>query len=207
MSTSADIRTAQARDGAALAAIYAPAVTERSTSFEIDAPDADEMARRVERITARTPWLVCTRDDEVVGYAYATQHRERLAYQWSLETSAYVRSDAHRCGVARALYTSLFAVLELQGFRNVYAGVTLPNAASVGLHESLGFTRVGVYHGIGNKFGEWHDVMWLERAIAPRIVAPPAPVPLPACDGDKLERAVGAGLPLLRLSDMQRASG
>jgi len=197
---SALIRLATPADGPALSGIYAPAVVDCSTSFEIEPPDAAEMARRVERVAARTPWLVCVHGGEVVGYAYGGIHRERHAYQWSAEVSAYVRTDVHRAGVARALYTSLFAVLVLQGFRNAYAGITLPNEASVGLHEALGFTRVGVYHGIGYKLGVWQDVLWLERALRPRDADAAAPIPLPALqDTAAFHTALAAGLPLLRL--------
>lgn len=196
---SARIRLASAADGAALAEIYAPAVDGRSTSFELTAPDAAELARRVERLIARTPWLVLERDARVVGYAYASPHRDRPAYQWSVEVSAYVHADAHRTGVARALYTSLFAVLVLQGFRSAYAGITLPNDASEGLHRALGFTPVGVFHRVGYKLGAWHDVVWLERALAPHDVEPPAPVALPAlADAPALARALDAGLACLR---------
>ena len=141
------------------------------------------MARRVERCLARTPWLVAEREGVVVGYAYAGAHRDRPAYQWSVETSAYVRDDAHRGGVGRALYAELFALLARQGFRNAYAGITLPNDASVGFHEACGFTRVGVYRGVGYKLGAWHDVLWLERALLPRVSDPQLPIPLPALRG------------------------
>src|SRR5438874_383938 len=129
-SMSSEIRLATATDGAALAAIYAPSVQGRSTSFELEPPDAAEMRRRVVALSARTPWLVCVHVGEVIGYAYASSHRDRPAYAWSVDVSAYVHADVHRAGVGRALYTSLFAVLVLQGFRNAYAGVTLPNVAS-----------------------------------------------------------------------------
>lgn len=183
------IRLATPLDGPALAAIYRPSVVERVTSFELDPPDGAEMAHRVERCLARTPWLVAEREGVVVGYAYAGLHRERPAYQWSVETSAYVRDDAHRSGVARALYGSLFALLALQGFRNAYAGITLPNAASEGFHLAFGFTPVGVYHGVGYKFGAWHDVLWLERAILPRITEPQPPVGLLALRSDPVSAA------------------
>ena len=192
------IRLATAADGAALAAIYAPAVSVYATSFELEPPDAAEMARRVEKLTARSPWLVCERNGAVVGYAYAGQHRDRWAYQWSAEVSAYVSEDARRCGVARALYASLFAALVVQGYRNAYAGITLPNPASVGIHEAVGFTRVGIYRGIGYKFGAWHDVMWLERQLAPRVADPAPPTPLPTATTDPaFMRALDAGLGLL----------
>jgi L-amino acid N-acyltransferase YncA len=194
------IRLATTADGPALAQIYGPAVTEHTTSFELEAPAGDEMARRVERILARTPWLVCEGESGVVGYAYASAHRDRWSYQWSVEVSAYVATHAQRSGVGRALYASLFAVLVAQNFRNAYAGITLPNPASVRLHEAVGFTTVGIYRGIGYKFGGWHDVLWLERALAPRIADPPGPIPLPVISREPLFRdSLEAGLPLLRL--------
>lgn len=170
------IRLATPSDGPALAEIYRPAVTDSATSFEIEPPDGAEMAQRIAHVLERTPWLVWVRDDVVLGYAYASMHRERPAYQWSVEVSAYVHQNAQRTGVARSLYTSLFAALINQGFRNAYAGVTLPNVASVGLHTTLGFTQVGVYHGIGYKFGAWHDVVWFERALGSRDINPPPPI-------------------------------
>ena len=194
------IRLATAADGAALAEIYAPAVRERATSFELAAPDADEMARRVARLTERTPWLACEHRGAVVGYAYAGPHRDRPAYQWSVEVSAYVHPDAHRTGVARALYTALFAVLTRQGYRNAYAGITLPNDASVALHRALGFAEVGVYRGVGYKLGAWHDVAWLARELAPRTADAAVPVPLPElCRGTDLGALLAEGQPHLRL--------
>lgn len=178
------IRLAVPADGAALAGIYRPAVTDNATSFELDPPDGAEMARRAAKCMERTPWLVYERGGRVVGYAYAGTHRERAAYQWSVEVSAYVRRDFHRQGIARALYASLFAALAVQGFRNAYAGVTLPNEASVKLHAAVGFTPVGVYRGIGYKFGAWHDVAWFERALAPRTREPAPPRGLAECRED-----------------------
>jgi L-amino acid N-acyltransferase YncA len=173
------IRLATPADGAALAKIYAPAVIDRATSFELEAPNGEEMSRRTSAILTRTPWLVCEIENDVAGYAYASAHRARPAYQWSVDVSAYVDPARQRSGVGRALYTSLFAILALQGFRNAYAGIALPNPASVGFHESLGFRLVGVYHHVGYKLGAWHDVMWLERELAPHTVAPPDPIPHP----------------------------
>ncbi len=144
------------------------------------------MTERVAHIMGRTPWLVFERDGIVLGYAYAGIHRERPAYQWSVEVSAYVHRDAQRLGVARALYTSLFAALVVQGFRNAYAGITLPNEASVGFHTAMGFTPVGVYRGIGYKYGNWHDVAWFERGLAPRDESPQPPHLLPECLNDAM---------------------
>ena len=178
------LRLATVADAAAVAEIYRPAVAERATSFELTPPDAAEMARRIERTLARTPWLVCERDGAVVGFAYASPHRERPAYQWSVEVSVYIAAAAHRGGVARALYTALFAILALQGFRTALAGVTLPNPPSVRLHEAVGFTQLGVFRNIGYKLGQWHDVAWFERPLAEPTVDPPEPRPLPEVLGE-----------------------
>jgi L-amino acid N-acyltransferase YncA len=195
-----DIRLATAADGAALAAIYAPAVESQATSFELEAPDASEMGRRVAAVTAKTPWLVCVHRSAVIGYAYGSQHRDRAAYAWSAEVSAYVHANAQRTGVGKALYTSLFAVLSLQGFRSAYAGITLPNAASVRFHESVGFTPVGVYHAIGYKFGRWHDVAWFERALGPHETEVRAPRPISEITTEpSFITALGTGLQWVRL--------
>ncbi|HKN64824.1 MAG TPA: arsinothricin resistance N-acetyltransferase ArsN1 family B [Gemmatimonadaceae bacterium] len=169
------IRLAAPTDAAAIAEIYRPAVMDRATSFEVDPPDASEMARRIESCVARFPWLVAEEEGKVIGYAYASAHRSRAAYQWSVDVSAYVSGEAHRRGIGRSLYEALFRILALQGFRNAYAGITMPNAASEGFHRALGFTVVGVYRGVGYKLGRWHDVLWLERALVPRDGTPPIP--------------------------------
>lgn len=194
------IRLATSADGPAVAAIYAPAVTDVATSFELTPPDGAEMARRISEKLAMYPWLVCERGREILGYAYGGTFRERAAYQWSVEVSAYVRSDVHRAGVGRALYRSLFAVLVLQGFRNAIAGITLPNPASVGLHAAVGFTPVGVFRGVGCKFGRYHDVAFFERELAPRVGDPAPPRPLPALlSSPQLAAAIAAGVGALRL--------
>ena len=179
------IRLAEARDAAALASIYAPSVTDSPASFEEVAPDAAEMARRLAATLAVAPWLVledaAAADDpaagSLVGYAYASRHRERAAYQWSVDVTVYVRQDQHRRGVGRALYLPLFELLRAQGFHAAHAGITLPNAASVGLHEALGFRPVAVYPKVGWKQGAWHDVGWWQLELRPRPDLPPPTLP------------------------------
>ena len=177
------LRLATAADAEQVAAIYRPAVMEQATSFELEPPDRAEMAERITRTLRRTPWLVAEAADgpsgRLLGYAYAGMHMERAAYQWPVDVSAYVAASAHRKGVGRALYQALFAVLRLQGFRNAYAGITLPNPASEGLHKTLGFELIGVYRGVGYKFGRWHDVAWFALALAPHKAEPPTPRALP----------------------------
>jgi L-amino acid N-acyltransferase YncA len=177
------VRMANAGDGAQIAEIYAPAVTGTVISFEMEPPGAAEMARRVTDALVVYPWLVAERGGEVVGYARGGQYKERAAYQWSVETSVYIRTTAHRTGVGRALYGVLFDLLVMQGFFMAYAGVTLPNPGSVGLHESLGYTPVGVYRAAGYKFGAWHDVGWWQRQLRPLVLEPPAPRSITALAG------------------------
>lgn len=156
---------ARADDGDAIAAIYAPIVQDTVISFEATPPSGEQMGARVAATVPTHPWLVAERDGSVVGYAYGGAHRARAAYRWAVETSVYVHADARRAGVARTLYRALLAQLELQGFVEAFAGVTLPNDASVGFHESFGFTPVGVYRRVGFKYGAWHDVGWWQRAL------------------------------------------
>ena len=166
-------------DAAALADIYRPYVTGAVTSFEVTPPGAAEMARRIDGVLALAPWLVALDDGGApIGYAYASRHAERAAYQWSVDTTVYVREGDHRRGVGRALYGALFPLLRLQGFYVAHAGVTLPNAASVGLHESLGFRPVGVYPAVGWKFGAWRDVGWWHLPLQERPATPAPPRPL-----------------------------
>jgi L-amino acid N-acyltransferase YncA len=167
-----NVRPAVPGDASAIAAIYAPFVEETAISFEETPPATAEMLRRIEHAQSRWQWLVAEVDGSVAGYAYGTQHRERPAYRWSVEVSAYVARGHHRRGMGRALYEALLGDLAGKGFCTAFAGITVPNDASVGLHTALGFTPIGVFRSIGWKFGRWHDVAWFQRTL--REGAPPA---------------------------------
>jgi L-amino acid N-acyltransferase YncA len=174
------IRVATPQDAAAFAEIYSPYVTESLVSFEEEPPSAQEMERRVRTILAYAPWLVASSGDEIAGYAYASHHRNRAGYRWAVDVSVYLRSAFQRRGIGRRLYEELFAILERQRFRRAYAGIALPNDASVALHRALGFKDVGVYRRVGWKMGRWLDVVWLQRNIGPDRddeLAPPDPIP------------------------------
>jgi L-amino acid N-acyltransferase YncA len=171
------IRTATPDDAAALHAIYAPIVRDTPISFELEAPSIDEMRERIAGTLVRLPWLVSVDGGgRVDGYAYASRHRERAAYQWAVDTSAYVRHDARGQGVGRRLYLRLFEVLADLGYFQAFAGIALPNDASVGLHEAVGFRPIGVYRQVGYKFGAWRDVGWWQRTLRePQTPAEPTP--------------------------------
>lgn len=175
------IRLARAEDAANLAAIYAPHVLERPTSFELQPPDAAAMAGRIAAVLRQWPWLVWDEGQGALAYAYASAHAERIAYQWSVNVSVYVHRAQQRRGLARALYGRLFEILRAQGFYNAFAGITLPNAGSVGLHAALGFEPVGVFKNAGHKLGAWHDVAWMGLALRPAEAGaePAPPIALP----------------------------
>jgi phosphinothricin acetyltransferase len=172
----AEIRAADFGDAAAITAIYAPYVLDSVVSFEELSPHADEMARRMVE-SPRLPWFVATRAGVVAGYAYAGHHKARAAYRWAVDVSVYLAAAEHRQGTGRRLYEALLDELAALGYVNAYAGITLPNPASVGLHQSMGFTPVGVYTGVGFKHGRWHDVGWWQRPLcdAPQEPREPAP--------------------------------
>jgi L-amino acid N-acyltransferase YncA len=169
------IRRADPRcDASACAAIYAPYVEAGPTSFEEEAPGPEELAARIEETTATHPWLVAESGGALAGFAYACRHRSRPAYRWAVDVSVYVAAGHHREGHGWRLYEALFDDLRERGFRVACAGITLPNEASVALHEGLGFEPVGVYRRIGWKAGAWHDVGWWQLDLAPGAEDPPA---------------------------------
>lgn len=184
------IRSADARrDAAACAAIYAPYVRDTAISFETAPPDPGEMRRRIVRIQRTHPWLVAEGPAGVSGFAYAAPHRERAAYRWAADVSVYVEARDHRHGVGRALYEALFDLLRSQHVLIACAGITLPNPASVGIHEAMGFGLVGVYRRIGFKAGAWWDVGWWQLQLS----EPPPGAPHEPDTPDRPSRATPPG--------------
>ncbi len=171
-----NIRSARIEDAEAISSIYAPVVRDTTISFELVPPDAVEMAARVKRTLAVLPWLVSEDDRGTVnGYAYAGKHRERPAYQWSVDVTVYVRQDARGQGVGKRLYARLFAELVDLGYYQAFAGIALPNEASVALHETVGFLPLGVYRNVGFKSGAWRDVGWWQRELQAPVAQPRPP--------------------------------
>ena len=177
------MRLALPADATAMQAIYAPIVAQTIISFELAPPTVAEIEQRITKIQQQFPWLVYVADGAVIGYAYASAHRERAAYQWAADVSVYVHDQWRGQGIGRGLYRALFALLHAQGYLHVYAGIALPNAGSVALHEKMGMVPVGIYRQVGYKLGAWHDVGWWQGELGPLPSTPTAPTPINALIG------------------------
>ena len=161
----ASIRPATAADAARCAEIYRPYVTDSWVSFELDPPDTAEMARRITAYSDSHGWLVAEIEGQIAGYAYGSPHRAREAYATSSDVAVYVDATYARRGIGKALYEALFPMLKHRSMHALFAGIALPNEASIGLHEAMGFTAIGVYREVGWKMGGWRDVGWWQRLL------------------------------------------
>lgn len=184
------IRTAKPRDAASILEIYTPYILNTAISFETEIPSLENFEHRIITYQESWPWLVYEVDGVVAGYAYATKHRERAAYQWCVESSVYVSGHFQKKGIAKALYATLFSLLKLQGCRNVYAGITLPNEKSVSFHKKLGFSKIADYKNIGYKLGKWNTVSWWELKVNDYTNDPKAPTKFNELDPALLERCL-----------------
>ena len=159
------IRAATGNDGPSLASIYNPYIIDLVTSFEYAPVDGAEMARRVDTVTARYPWLVYEDGVEILGYAYASRWKERAAYHYCAETTIYLRQGAEGRGIGTQLYTELLRVLPAHDVKIAIGCIALPNEASVALHEKLGFEKVGHFPAVGFKFDRWIDIGYWRKAL------------------------------------------
>lgn len=166
------LRLAQPSDAPRLAAIFAPYV-ESAITFTTVPPTAADFEKKISEILPDFPFLVFEHEGDVTAYAYASKHRALPAYRWCAEVSIYVDQRGHKKGAGSALYTALFELLRLQGMVNLYAGITLPNPASVGIHEKFGFRRFSLFENVGYKAGKWHDVGWWEKRFDENLIDPP----------------------------------
>jgi phosphinothricin acetyltransferase len=159
------IRCALSSDASSILDIYAPYIANTAVSFETEVPTVEDFTRRIMGNQESCPWLVYESGGFIAGYAYASKHRDRAAYQWSLESSVYVNESFRQQGIATKLYQKLFQILKYQGCRNLYAGITLPNEKSVIFHQKMGFSKIADYKNIGYKFNRWHTVGWYELQL------------------------------------------
>ena len=179
------LRKATPEDGATLAEIYKYYVENTTVTFEYVAPSGEEFAERIAHKTEKYPFIVAEEYGKPIGYAYASEYRERAAYSWDVETSVYVDTEHQGRGIGPRLYSALEEILKLQNVVNLYACITYPNTYSVAMHEAFGFEYIGRFHLAGYKFDKWRDVSWFEK----RIGSPDAPkpvIPYPMIDQDKI---------------------
>lgn len=169
-----NIRSAAPKDAEAILEIYAPFVKHSFVTFEEEVPPVSAFQARIAQTLEKYPFLVCTDDETVVGYAYASSFRSRAAYNWDAELSVYMSPAHGGKGLGKRLYAALLALLERQNIVNVYGCLALPNHQSERLHEAMDFRRLGVFPKTGYKDGKWLDILWYDKVISPQTV-PPAP--------------------------------
>jgi phosphinothricin acetyltransferase len=161
------VRPATAADALVIASIYNHFVANTVVTFEEDVVPAPDMVVRMAAVQAEgLPWLVAERDGEVVGYSYASRWKTRSAYRHSVETTIYLKPGCEGRGIGRQLYCALIEVLKTKGMHAVIGGAALPNAASVALHEKLGFERVATFRQVGFKHGRWVDVAYWQLVLS-----------------------------------------
>lgn len=192
------IRVADKSDAAAMLEIYSPFILNSGITQETDVPSVKDFQQRIISTLEQRPWLVCEIGNQIAGYAYAGKHRERKGYQWCTEPSVYVSENFYRYGVANSLYSALFDILEIQGYVNAYAVITLPNEKSTSFHEKFGFTYLTTYKKIGFKLGQWHDVGWWQYEINPHNENPIDPIMFPFIDKSQIDSILARSSALLK---------
>ena len=193
------IRFATTADAPAVLEIYGPFCEDSPISFETERPSVSEIEGRIRKIVERFPWLICENENEVLGYAYAGPHRGRAAYRWSVDVAIYISRKCRAQGFGTALYTVLFELLRIQGYFKAYAGITLPNPASVRLHQRLGFEPVAIYKKVGYKAGAWHDVSWWDLILQPTDSPPEETLLIEdALQREDFRKAINSAASLLR---------
>lgn len=186
------IRLALPEDAKEIAEIYAGFVKDSAISFEMQPPSEEEIGQRIAAIMARHVWLVCLDDDKVIGYSYSGPYRSREAYQWTVETSTYIRPSHKGKGIGKALLTAVHEISKLQGYATSLAGMTLPNDASEHFHKACGYEVFAVYEKIGFKLGEWHSTQWMRLDLNEKTSAPSLPVPIDQLDLKKVVEILGS---------------
>jgi L-amino acid N-acyltransferase YncA len=175
-----EIRVARPEDASEIQAIYAPVVADTAISFEEIPPSVEEMRQRIVNALITYPYLVAVRGGRVLGYAYASQHRARAAYRWAVDVTIYIAETERHNGVGRSLYSEIIPILQRQGFRSAFAGISLPNPGSVGLHEQMGFVHIGTFPDVGYKHCAWHDVGYWRLELGEQTSPPTEPQPYSA---------------------------
>src|SRR6266404_5680560 len=192
------IRLAKESDAASILKIYAPYIENTSYTFETELPTINSFKERINGYLQNWPWLVCDIKGVIAGYAYGSKHRERIAYQWSVESSVYVHDDYQRIGIGNALYSALIDILKLQGFRNLYAVINLPNDKSVVFHEKMGFEYFATYKSVGYKLGKWKNVGWWQLQLNEYSDEPSPPIKFSEINKQSIDAALQSASGLIK---------
>lgn len=174
-----NIRIATPRDAHQLLDIYAPYVEHTYITFEYEVPSAAEFESRLRHTLEKYPYLAADENGTILGYAYASAFKERAAYDWSAETSVYVREDCTGMGIGAALYNALEDFLRRQHVCNLCACIAYPHPASIAFHEHFGYSTVAHFHSSGFKNGKWYDMIWMEKELCPHRIPPLPFIPFP----------------------------
>jgi len=188
------IRLATTSDAAAMLQIYAPFILNTTVTFEYEVPSEQDFQMRIQQYLEKWPWLVWVENGEVVGYAYASSYRPREAYQWCVECSVYIHPQFSKLGIATKLYSALIKLLKFQGFCCLYAVIDIPNPASVGFHEKMGFQYFATYENVGYKLGQWRNVGWWKYTLAEPTNNPSKPKFLKEIDSLKIQQILEADM-------------
>ena len=178
MKSSISVRLVKVDDALDMLAIYGPLVLNTATSFETEVPTLSAFEERIKAYSEKAPWLVAEIQGKVVGYAYATDHRSRQAYQWNQEVTVYVHPEYRKLGIAKKLYLLLLDMLKAMNFCKAIAVITLPNDASIGFHRAIGFRHIGEMKNIGYKNGKWYNTSWWDLDLDTNQSAPKEIVPI-----------------------------
>ena len=187
------IRTAAASDAKELLEIYAPYVKKTAISFEYDVPGLEEFKSRITDTLQKYPYLVAEKDGEILGYAYTHAFVGRVAYDWSVETTIYLKTGKTKMGVGKMLYEALERISSAQNILNMNACIGYPKVEdehltmnSVRFHEHMGYRMVGMFHNSGYKFGTWYHMVWMEKIIGEHTPSPLPVIPFPELDREKI---------------------
>lgn len=172
------IRLATVQDIPRILEIYGPYVENTVCSFEYVVPNVEAFTKRFLKITAQFPWLVWEENGTVLGYAYGSRPFERAAYQWSAEASIYICPEAQGKGIGKKLYAALEKLLQIQGYRKVFAIITTANEASVAFHRAVGYRYIATMPDCGYKFGKWYGTVWMDKELNTWTVPPGEPIPI-----------------------------
>lgn len=158
-------RLAQLSDAEDLLNIYAPYVKNTDITYEYEVPSIDEFKQRMENVLSKFPYIVAIVDDKIAGYVYASTFRQRLAYNWGLETSIYIMEQFQGNHLGEKLYKILEAILQKQNITNLYASITYPNPQSIMFHTKMGYKKIAHFTKCGYKAGKWLDMIFMEKMI------------------------------------------